>query len=263
MSSKQNQIQLLIYLVVLFFIVNFIFFYPELDKSTKNFFSEQDVGFVERVIDGDTIEINGTSVRLLGINCPEKREKFYSEAKSFLEDLVLNKTVRLEYGKNKYDRYQRILAYVFVSGKNVNLEIVKNGFANFYFPSGKDVYYNDFYDAWERCVKDGKNFCAGSEDKCANCIELKKFDYKNQEVIFSNKCDFECDLTGWEIKDEGRKKFIFPDFVLKDEVEINVGEGENNGDVLFWKGEDYVWTNTGDTIFLRDETGKLVLWWSY
>jgi len=33
--------------------------------------------------------------------------------------------------------------------------------------------------------------------------------------------------------------------------------------ILFWKGKDYVWTSTGDTLFLRDDEGKLVLWEMY
>jgi len=47
------------------------------------------------------------------------------------------------------------------------------------------------------------------------------------------------------------------------EVMIKVGEEENTENVLFWKGESYVWTKTGDTLFLRDEEGKLVLWKGY
>jgi len=30
-----------------------------------------------------------------------------------------------------------------------------------------------------------------------------------------------------------------------------------------WKKKDYVWTKTGDSLFLRDSKGKLVLWKSY
>ena len=44
---------------------------------------------------------------------------------------------------------------------------------------------------------------------------------------------------------------------------ILIGEGENMQDTLFWTGEDYVWTDSGDTIFLRDEKGKLVFWENY
>ena len=96
-------------------------------------------------------------------------------------------------------------------------------------------------------------------------MELKNFDYKNEIVVFQNKCSFQCDLTNWEIKDEGRKKFVFPRFILNGnkEITIRIGEGKNNGNELFWKGETYVWTRTGDSLFLRDSEGKLVLWEGY
>ena len=90
------------------------------------------------------ISENKTSVRLLGINTPEKGEIYYGEAKEFLEYQVLNKTIRLENGKDKTDLYGRKLSYIFLGTKNINLELVKEGLANFYFPSGKDINYNDF-----------------------------------------------------------------------------------------------------------------------
>ena len=142
---------------------------------------------------------------------------------------------------------------------------MKNGFANFYFPSGKDVNYKDFKKAWEECIDNGKNLCEKSQDECADCIELKKFDYKNQIVVFYNNCNFDCELTGWKMKDEGRKKFVFPKFVLdkNKEVEIRVGEGANTESSLFWTGEEYVWTSSGDTLLFRDDDEGLVLWESY
>ncbi len=36
-----------------------------------------------------------------------------------------------------------------------------------------------------------------------------------------------------------------------------------NENTLSWKGEKYVWTRTGDSLFLRDSEGALVLWKSY
>ena len=262
MRKKKKQIILLISLAIILFIVNYSF----INRALENFLLDYEMANVERVIDGDTIVIeNKTSVRLLGINCPERGELYYEEAKEFLEELVLNKTIKLEFGKEKYDRYKRILAYIYVDRKNINLELVEMGFANFYFPSGKDTHYKDFKKAWEECIKDNTNLCEKSKYKCADCITLSKFDYKNQEVIFYNKCNFDCDLTGWNIKDEGRKNFVFEDFMLKQgrQVNIIVGEGVDNSDVLFWNDEDYVWTSSGDTLFLRDAWGGLVLWESY
>ena len=94
---------------------------------------------------------------------------------------------------------------------------------------------------------------------------LSELDIKRESVTFLNNCEFECVLKNWKIKDEGRKVFVFPDFILegKKTIRINVGEGKDNKTDLFWKNEEYVWTKTGDTLFLRDGDGKLVLWESY
>ena len=255
---KKNVI-ILISLIIILFIVNYDF----LDSLLIHFFDEGKVVIVERVIDGDTIVVENVSVRLLGINSPERGEQYYKEAKEFLEGVVLNKTAMLKFGKEKQDRYNRTLAYVFVENKNLNLELIRNGFANFYFPSGKDIYYEDFKSAWEECEI---NLCERSADECADCIELEEFDYENEIAVFYNKCGFDCELTEWEIKDEGRKSFVFPKFILGEGKNVKVivsEEGVDNQDEIFWRRNDYVWTDSGDTLFLRDVDGKLVLWESY
>jgi len=111
---------ILISLILVLFVVNYSF----LDSLLINFFDEDEVVIVGRVIDGDTIVIENISVRLLGINSPERGEPYYEKAKEFLEERILNKTVRLKFGKEKYDKYDRLLVYVFVDGENVNLELV-------------------------------------------------------------------------------------------------------------------------------------------
>ena len=263
MRAKKRDAITLIFLVILFLVINYSF----LDKKAESFLKgyKTEIVFVNRVIDGDTIVAGNQSIRLLGINTPERGEFYSDEAKSFLEGRVLNKTVRLEFGKERFDLYKRTLAYVFLEGENVNLEIVENGFANYYFPSGKDIYYGDFKEAWNVCIDKNKNLCEKSGDICTPCIELKKFNYIREEIDFYNKCDFSCDLTNWEIKDEGRKTFVFSKFTLDSgsEVTIKTGSGANTDKTLFWSGEEYVWTRTGDTLFLRDEKGKLVLWEGY
>jgi micrococcal nuclease len=254
--NKRKQIILLVLLIFLLFIIN----YPFLDSAVEDFLSEKEI--VTRVIDGDTVVINNESIRLLGINCPEKGEKYYQEAKDFLNKIVLDKKVSLE--GNTKDIYFRKLSYLFLEGENINLKIIEEGLANVYILDNK-LYEKELRNAWENCIIKNKNLCEKSEEKCGNCIELKKLDYKSQEIIFYNKCNFDCDLKDWTIKDEGRKKFIFRDFILRrnNEIKIIAGEGINNKNTLFWKGEDYVWTSAGDTLFLRDDEGKLVLWENY
>lgn len=251
--------------LILFGLIIFIIAvdYPFIDKSLTSLLSDYEVGYAERVVDGDTIIVNGSSVRLLGINTPEKGEKYYLEAKEFLENLTAGKMLKLKKSRDDVDMYGRKLRYIFVDGENVNLEIVKGGYGNYYFPSGKDRYSPEIKEAWEECLKNGKNLCKPSEDKCASCIRLKKLDVKNQEVVLGNSCDFSCSLEGWSIKDEGRKKYVFEDFKLEKEVLIIVGNETDIKNELFWKEEEYVWTSTGDTLFLRDQEDRLVLWWGY
>ncbi len=56
------------------------------------------VAVVTKVIDGDTVEINGGYViRFADIDTPEVGEAGYKQAKDFVTNLVLGKTVYLRY----------------------------------------------------------------------------------------------------------------------------------------------------------------------
>ncbi len=261
MKLTKKETMFLISLIVLLIAIN----YSWLDSLVINSFSDYETAKITRIVDGDTVDSDIGKIRMLGINSPEKKEKYYQEAKNFLNEELFNKTVRIEYGKDKTDKYNRTLGYLFLNDKNVNLKQVENGFANYYFPSGKDIYYDDFKKAWETCIESNKNLCEKSKDVCAECIELRELDYDSQEAVFYNSCNYDCNLNNWKIKDEGRKNFIFSNFSLKSggEIIVKVGEGADTEEVLFWTGEEYVWTKTGDTLFLRDSEGKLVLWETY
>ena len=93
--------------------------------------STKETALVTQVIDGDTIRLqNNQKVRLIGINTPEKGEKYYKEATDSLKNLVENKEVILEKDISETDRFGRLLRYVYLKdGTFVNLEMVKNGHA--------------------------------------------------------------------------------------------------------------------------------------
>jgi hypothetical protein len=245
---KQEKI-LLILMVVLILTIN----YSWIDSFLiKTFEEDYERGVVERVIDGDTIVVNGSSTRLLGINSPEKGEVGYLKAKKFLEDYILEKEIKIYFGKDKTDRYGRKLGYIFLNSKNINLESVRKGYSNFYFPSGKDKYYNQFVKAWEECLNKEIGLCEKSLEKC---IVLEKWDVEEQIVVLKNICNYEVDLTGWSIKDEGRKKYVFENEILGGLELIELGTKDWN--------EDYVWTKSGDSIFIRDFENKLVIFDNY
>ena len=89
-------------------------------------------GRVVRITDGDTIVVLDDSkaqhkIRLQGIDAPERGQAYGTKSKEHLSGLVAGKTVVVDY--SKYDRYQRILGKVLVSGEDVNLEQVEAGMA--------------------------------------------------------------------------------------------------------------------------------------
>lgn len=96
---------------------------------------------VVKVIDGDTIEVldsenNTHRIRLFGIDAPEKKQSFGNKAKGFLASLISGKEVQILI-KGK-DKFKRDLGIIMSEGKDINKEMVKNGYAWAYARFSKD-----------------------------------------------------------------------------------------------------------------------------
>ncbi|EAL3926170.1 thermonuclease [Campylobacter upsaliensis] len=145
LKAKKLSLSLVIAIIVLFFSLNqslsFNAFLPQ-DFKEQNLEKEL-TGKVSRVIDGDTIEllaktskenpynhITKLKIRLYGIDAPELKQAYGKEAKEFLSALVLKQEVGLII-ENK-DKYERIVGTIFLKGKDINKEMVKNGYAHAY-----------------------------------------------------------------------------------------------------------------------------------
>lgn len=109
----------------------------------------RDFFYVKRVIDGDTLELsNFQKVRLIGVDTPEvhRSDKLERDARrsrkdiltiqalgqrssNFTKALCAGKRVRLEYDAERRDKYNRILAYVYLEdGTFVNAKILEEGY---------------------------------------------------------------------------------------------------------------------------------------
>lgn len=89
-------------------------------------------GRVVAVHDGDTITIRTTDdqtvkIRLAGIDAPESRQPYGTNAKQALSGLVFGKAVIV--GDRGQDRYGRTLGDVVINGRPVGLELVRAGMA--------------------------------------------------------------------------------------------------------------------------------------
>lgn len=98
-------------------------------------FAEAIQGRVVSVTDGDTIKVLTAnhdlfSVRLMGIDAPEKRQDFGGHSKRHLSDLLFNQAVDVEWAKK--DRYGRIVGKVLLRNEDINLKQIQAGLAWWY-----------------------------------------------------------------------------------------------------------------------------------
>jgi hypothetical protein len=109
---------------------------------------------VTRVVDGDTLIVQLSSgritVRLDSIDAPERSQPGGSAATSALQSLVGNQRVDLEVVTQ--DRYERMVAVVYVGETNVNAELVKDGHAWTFRRYATDPDYC----RWEAAARDAR-----------------------------------------------------------------------------------------------------------
>ena len=93
-------------------------------------------GKVVRVLDGDTIKIHSKNddwvytVRLYGIDAPEKKQPYGREAQRYLMKLIDDREVTaIIRDKDKYGRY---IATVVYNDVDINAEMIKAGLAWYY-----------------------------------------------------------------------------------------------------------------------------------
>lgn len=101
---------------------------PKPDSS--NVSVEATAGRVDRIVDGDTIVVDGQKIRVIGIDTPERGECGYDSATLAMAALVDGKEVTLTPGaKDDTDKYDRLLRYVEVNGVDAGLTLIRDGWA--------------------------------------------------------------------------------------------------------------------------------------
>jgi len=128
--------------------------------------AKETTALVHYVADGDSIVIRYAikceddgeikyihRIRYIGIDTPEYNAPYYQAARALNKSLVHGKRIRLEFDREKVDRYKRLLAYVYVGDTFVNAEMVRRGYAraNRIDPNTK---YADLFEQLEQEARD-------------------------------------------------------------------------------------------------------------
>jgi endonuclease YncB( thermonuclease family) len=121
------------------------------------------VGVVTKIVDGDTIDVELDSgpirVRFDSVDAPERAQPWGKEATAALSRRVSGKEVEL--AVSEQDRYERLVATVYVHGESVNAWLVQQGHAWAYrqYTSNKD------YCAWEDAARAARRGLWGNPSK--------------------------------------------------------------------------------------------------
>lgn len=238
---------------------------------------------VSYVLDGDTIKLStGETVRLIGINAPESGRICSSEATDKLKEFVFGKQVTLERDVDDKDQYKRLLRYIYIDETFINLEMVRLGLAHKY-EYGSNTEHSSKFEQAENEAKQNEGCLWKSEetnyiqDQCIyitnfhfNAVGNDNYNLNDEYVTFGNKCSYLIDMTGWTIKDETASHiYTPPSFTFQSGATFTLytGTGTNTKFVLYWGRTpgNYaaIWNDDGDTLFLRDKEGGLVLSYSY
>jgi micrococcal nuclease len=126
----------LAYLAALIFGVLYTFFTPQGEVDTRGVLQ----GTVTRVVDGDTIHVTvageNRTVRLIGVDTPEtvhpsKPVQFYGkEASEFTKKNLTNRAVWMEYDVEPKDKYNRHLAYVWLTKPGPGEDAIRRNMFN-------------------------------------------------------------------------------------------------------------------------------------
>ncbi|MGH8102973.1 MAG: lamin tail domain-containing protein [bacterium] len=257
-----------------------------------------------RVIDGDTIVVSPSDdatrkepasspssegqgdfeaihVRYLGINTPERDEKFFKEAGGKNRELIGEQSVYLEYEAVTEDHYGRKLAYIWAGDTLVNQAMLEAGYAHLFVIPPAKRHYDEFLKAEKaaREMKDANGKVAPrgiwADKEYRSSLHITSFhanpsgdESKDPNLEYLRVCNISLDpisLIGYKLTDAQRHAYFFPDVTLPPGYTVVVfsGKGPDLTDPsrpieLYWGAPYPIWNNSGDTATIYDPKGKRV-----
>ena len=140
---------------------------------------------VVRVVDGDTIVVRYggkyEKVRLLCVDTPESVHKDKKQnipmgktASRYTQKKLTGKSVNLEFEiKRIRGNHGHLLAYVFVDGDNLNLDLVRQGLSPYYTKYGKSEKYDAEFRTAEKQARKEKLNIWGDPELTKKYLRLK------------------------------------------------------------------------------------------
>lgn len=223
---------------------------------------------VSRVISGDTLELSeGRTVRLIGVNAPDDGQAHFEAARSFTENMVGGKTVKLEAGSEPRNALDQELFYVWLDDQLVNWELVRGGYANRAAKPPNIQYDVYIADAQSKAIEEHLGMWQPSEFTLeinliiADPIGVDEENLNSEFIQIANQAGTEVPMAGFTLFDAEGNTYTFTDeFILgvNQMVRVKSGCGRDTSFELYWCSSVPIWDNNGDTAFLLDVNGHYV-----
>lgn len=203
---------------------------------------------IARVIDGDTfVDSDGVTYRLGNINTPETGTNGADEAARYLR-LLEGRDVKVEI--QGVDKYGRTLARLYAP-EYVNRELVASGLAVKFLVDEKET--KEFAMAETNAISEQRGIWKHSSR--FGCIRAS-VDEREEMVTMHSTCGA-LNITGWTLRDESRKAYVFEEKKLTTLV-VYTHKGIDNATAVFWNSAIPIWNNERDTLYLLDTEGRIV-----
>lgn len=181
---------------------------------------------VPTVVDGDTLELRGTRIRLHGIDAPESRQLCEAAGRSVrcgqraalaLDELIARRTVRCE--KKDKDRYGRIVAVCRLGTTDINGWMVAQGHALAYRSYSKDYVMEE-----EAARRARRGVWAGTFDYPWDWRRGNRKTLPTAPAVQTVTAG-DCPIKG-NITAKGEKVYHTPDSPWYDRTSIDTSKGE-------------------------------------
>ena len=163
----------------------------------------QEISAQPRVIDGDTLAIDGTRVRLFGIDAPERGQPCRdggdcgAEATAYLVRLIDGRAVRCT--QEDIDQYGRLVGTCFAGSTDLNRALVRAGHA---------VPYLEFSRRYEGDAVAAPRFSSPASYRRASRVRPRNSGGRTTETLAAPR-DGECTIKG-NISSRGERIYHLP-----------------------------------------------------
>jgi micrococcal nuclease len=179
--------------------------------------------------------------------------------------------------------YGRLLGYVRVNASyQLNYALLENGYARVY--DSEFSQSSRFYEAeataqsndvglWGFEAETTTTTTGGSGAGKLEVVRIHEDaagdEYENlndEYVVFENTGGETLSVGGWTVYDEADHEYVFPSgFELEpgEQVTLHTGQGTDSETDLYWGMEAPVWNNNGDTVYVANDAGNLIIEESY